>query len=210
MNIVHITSKTGVRFCARLLTEGDVYGLSGALAWEHEDRPGVEFYDTRYPISVYGQFVGRYFVETLLERDEHVGLDLHGGVPDWSIDADAMDVVRAWLKAETKADAPKLHAHFSSRSSDCDGVYDRSHVVVIDDDEEEYDFEGRLLRQVVSLSGLGGDLKVVRFDEDDTFRLTWHEPTEEGYRNVEALTCRDECDEAAASFRDHTAERAGY
>lgn len=206
MSTIHITSKTGVRFCARLLTEGDSYGRSGIMSWEHENRPGVEFYDTRYPHTEFGQFVGRYYVETILEQKGHVGLNLDCGIPDWSIDADAMAIVRKWLREQTAG--PKLHAHVESRSRDCDGTYDRSYVTVIDDGEGEYDFEGRLLRAVVSVSGLGGKLEVTRFEEDDTFRLSWSEPTDEGFFNVEATTCRDECDEAATTFRDHTAEAA--
>lgn len=199
----------GIRWTARLLTEGDQYGRSGALAWEHENRPGVEFYDTRYPHTEFGQFVGRYFVETLLEGNTaNTGLNLDMGIPDWSIDKAGMDIVRKWLREQTAG--PKLHAHVESRSRDCDGTYDRSYVTVIDDGEDEYDFEGRLLRSVVSTCGLGGKLEVTRFEEDDTFRLSWAEPTEEGFSNVEATTCRDECDEAATTFRDHTAEAAGY
>lgn len=111
-----VTSITGVRFRARILREGDRYGLDDCLTWEHEDRLGVEFYDTRFPHTERGQFVSRYFAETLLDdhcridpgyrygqdgcRHRAGGLDLDGGIPDWTIDSDAMDVVRAWLRLE--------------------------------------------------------------------------------------------------------------
>jgi len=44
-----------------------------------------------------GQFVSRYFLETLVARDEHYGLDLQGDVPNWTIDAATMRIVSRWL-----------------------------------------------------------------------------------------------------------------
>jgi hypothetical protein len=96
---ITITATSGVRFNVRILTEGDAYGASGALIWEHEDRPGVEFYDARHPFTPLGQFVSRYFVDDIL--DSTAGLDLYGGEPSWKIDPAAMYVVRRWLLQET-------------------------------------------------------------------------------------------------------------
>lgn len=54
----------------------------------------VSFYDTRYNHTQYGQFVGRYYASTLLGLDGYGssirdrGLNLHGGIDDWSINAD--------------------------------------------------------------------------------------------------------------------------
>ena len=57
----------------------------------------VSFYDTRYNHTQYGQFVGRYYANTLLGLDgwssrgssiRDRGLNLHGGIDDWSINAD--------------------------------------------------------------------------------------------------------------------------
>lgn len=99
--VVTITSMTGVRFNVRILRAGDAYGVTGMLT---ADREMVEFYDTRYPHTQYGQFVSRYYVSTILGRDTYGngkgGLDLMGYEPAWKIDAAAMYVVRLWLRHE--------------------------------------------------------------------------------------------------------------
>lgn len=77
-------------FKAVIIEKGDNYGLNDCLTHE-EVRPLVEFYDTRYD-----QFVSRYYVKTILEVDS--GLNLHGGVEDWTIDKTGMDFVKDWLK----------------------------------------------------------------------------------------------------------------
>tara|TARA_R110001583_G_scaffold131515_1_gene283272 strand:- start:182 stop:499 length:318 start_codon:yes stop_codon:yes gene_type:complete len=54
----------------------------------------VSFYDTRYDHTQYGQFIGRYYASTLLGLDGYGsgikdrGLNLHGGIDDWSINAE--------------------------------------------------------------------------------------------------------------------------
>lgn len=100
-----ITAANGVRFNVRILRNGARYGADHVLTWE-EDRPGVEFYDTRYPHTEFGQFTGgRYYVDTILGRDGwgpyRGGLDLDGGIPAWRVDAESMTIVRAWLRHET-------------------------------------------------------------------------------------------------------------
>lgn len=97
---ITITATTGVRWNVHILNKGDRYGRSGALVWESE-KPGVEFYDSRYPHTDLGQFVSRYHVDTILEGTS--GLNLNMAITDWSIDKAAMDVVRAWLRQETAA-----------------------------------------------------------------------------------------------------------
>lgn len=101
-----VTSTNGVRFRARIVTKGDRYGLDMRLTWESDD-DGVEFYDTRYPHTEFGQFVSRYYIETILGNDglglgDRHGLDLCGYVDDWKIDARAMNIVRAWLRLEVE------------------------------------------------------------------------------------------------------------
>jgi len=72
-------------------------------------RPMVEFYDrsghdTDGPGS--GQFTGGYYyLTTLLGLDQFgrtpvdgEGLNLHGGVPKWTVDGDAYRIVLAWLR----------------------------------------------------------------------------------------------------------------
>lgn len=96
--IVHDADTDRV-WAVRYLAEGEKYGLHDRLVCGEE--PLVEFYDTRYAHTDLGQFVSRYYVETLLRdpRDQ-TGLNLDGGVPSWFIHADAMKKVYAWLRAQ--------------------------------------------------------------------------------------------------------------
>lgn len=103
-----VTASNRIRFLARILRTGDRYGLDDVLEWT-EDRPGVEFYDTRHPHTRFGQFVSRYYVETLMEDFGPFGVedfgpfgvDLHVGIADWKIDGQAMMLVRRWLHHQT-------------------------------------------------------------------------------------------------------------
>lgn len=106
-----------------------------------------------------------------------------------------------------------LHAHYESSSTDCDGRMDRSYVIVPNDDERasefgDIEFQERVLGNVVSMTGLGGTLRV---ETEPAIRLIWSEATDEGGRSVEATFCNDEsCDETEYSQRDHAAEAMGY
>ena len=68
--------------------------FSVVLSKDKKDQNLVSFYDTRYNHTQYGQFVGRYYASTLLGLDGYGssirdrGLNLHGGIDDWSINAD--------------------------------------------------------------------------------------------------------------------------
>lgn len=92
------------KFNVRILRKGDKYGRDFCLTHD-EDKPLVEFYDTRYPHTEYGQFVTRYYVETILGTDKwgrgEGGLCLDGGVPSWTVGKQDMDTVRKYLQAET-------------------------------------------------------------------------------------------------------------
>ncbi len=57
----------------------------------------IEFYDSRYPHTPDGQFITRYYVETLREGNKYAGLDLYGSVPDWKIDARTKEMVLDWV-----------------------------------------------------------------------------------------------------------------
>jgi hypothetical protein len=83
------------KFNVRVVNTGDKYGRDFCLT--NDKAPMVEFYDTRYPHTQYGQFVSRYYVDTLLERDTG-GLCLDGGVPSWTVSAEDMATVRNFLK----------------------------------------------------------------------------------------------------------------
>lgn len=59
----------------------------------------VEFYDRRYPHTEHGQYVSYYRVRSLLDEPVRGGLNLHGGEPAWTIDADTWRLVEAWLRS---------------------------------------------------------------------------------------------------------------
>jgi hypothetical protein len=94
-----IWSSRRVRFRVVIIEHGDKYGLNDSITHD-SDEPLVEFYDTRYKHTEYGQFVSRYYLDTLLEKPSGQGLMLHGGVSDWVIDGNAMQVVTNWLLNE--------------------------------------------------------------------------------------------------------------
>jgi hypothetical protein len=57
----------------------------------------IEFYDPRYQHTPIGQFVQRYYVSTILERDTG-GLALQGDIPEWTVSAADMAEIRSWLR----------------------------------------------------------------------------------------------------------------
>lgn len=119
-NSMRITNEEGRHFNVRIVRIGDRYGRDDCLTHgedKDDNSPLVEFYDLSHTAKFgpRGQFVSRYYVSTLLGRDEYVcnkgmeaemgiGLNLEGGVAAWSIDADAMDVVRSWLDNQTEGE----------------------------------------------------------------------------------------------------------
>lgn len=98
---INIQNAAGRRFHVRAVLRGDRYGLNDCLTHD-EDKPMIEFYDLTYANQKIwderGQFVSRYYAETLLEGDTSRGLCLNGGVPGWSVDAAAMNLVLAFAK----------------------------------------------------------------------------------------------------------------
>jgi len=93
------------KFNVRVVNYGDKYGRDFCLTHD-EQKPLVEFYDSRYPHTEFGQFVSRYYVETILGEDKwgraEGGLCLDGGNADsWTVSAEDMDIVRSYLKGYT-------------------------------------------------------------------------------------------------------------
>ena len=76
------------------------------LSKDKKDQNLVSFYDTRYNHTQYGQFVGRYYATTLLGLDGYgsgikdKGLNLHGGIDDWFINADNANHVVDFIERE--------------------------------------------------------------------------------------------------------------
>ena len=85
------------KFNVRIVSRGDKYGLNFALT-HNEDMPLVEFYDSRYPHTEYGQFVSRYYLDTIINHDEGLGLSLDAGVTAWTVPAEAMSGLIKTLK----------------------------------------------------------------------------------------------------------------
>lgn len=61
----------------------------------------VKFYDAEYAgkdgFTEHGQFASEYYLRTLLDHDQEYGLNLHGGVPKWSIDAETMAEITKFI-----------------------------------------------------------------------------------------------------------------
>jgi hypothetical protein len=99
------TNSSGYVFTVRVLEDGDRYGRNEVLAWEGHPkfgRRGVEFYDTQYAGAAFGprgQFVSSYYEDTLLEYQSSAGIDLHGGVPVWSIDGATFSEIMDWVQS---------------------------------------------------------------------------------------------------------------
>jgi hypothetical protein len=97
-----VANDQGIIFAVRLVRKGDRYGLHGCLTHDI-DEPLVEFYDTRYDHNsdwleeFKGQFVSRYYAETMLKHTG--GLCLDGGISDWQVSAGNMAQIKNWLKA---------------------------------------------------------------------------------------------------------------
>lgn len=91
-----ITASNGVPFNVRIVFFGDKYGREDCLT-HMQEFPLVEFYDARFMHTKHGQFVSRYYVQTVLDHDPLSGLCLDGGVPDWTIDLVSWNVICTWL-----------------------------------------------------------------------------------------------------------------
>ena len=85
----------------RIVKTGDKYGR--AMCLTNDKAPMVEFYDSRYPHTEYGQFVSRYYISTILSQDSRGGkysngLCLDGRVPAWQVSAEDMAEVVSFLQ----------------------------------------------------------------------------------------------------------------
>jgi hypothetical protein len=92
--------------------EDPKYGLKARVLlcmgpYQKIDKPTVEFYDTDYPHTAHGQFTGGgYYLETLLEDQDTLrerGLNLHGGIPKWTLGPRAMNEVLDWIEQQVNA-----------------------------------------------------------------------------------------------------------
>jgi hypothetical protein len=78
-----------------------VYGRRQYRDGSYSTQPVISFYDRRYAgnkgFDAHGQFVSDYDVESMLRRHSGYALDLDSGVPNWSVDASSMALVKTWL-----------------------------------------------------------------------------------------------------------------
>jgi hypothetical protein len=101
-NTFTFTAENGIKFTTRRVNEGDRYGLQDCLVHDKQE-PLIEFYDTRFPHTEYGQFVTRYNLSTLEGHDPERGLDLFGGEPSWKIDAESLQLTLLALGEEPES-----------------------------------------------------------------------------------------------------------
>ena len=99
-----VTNDQGRTFNVRMVFEGDRYGLNDCLTHDN-DKPLVEFYDaTQDPrkFGERGQFVSRYYVETLTDSPARncYGLTLDGGVDAWALDAESANKAIEWAASQ--------------------------------------------------------------------------------------------------------------
>jgi hypothetical protein len=90
------------KYNVRVVQVGERYGRNDCLV--NDTAPLVEFYDTRYNPSDFmgrGQFVSRYYVDTILGSDYPGGLCLDGGVPEWTVGPAAMLQVKEYIAGVT-------------------------------------------------------------------------------------------------------------
>jgi len=81
--MTNASTKIG-KFNLRIVCAGDTYGRDNCRT--HNGAPLAEFYDSTYPHTEHGQFVSRYYVDTLLEHEGALCLD-GGNAEDWTLSA---------------------------------------------------------------------------------------------------------------------------
>lgn len=99
MKLATIQNANGIAFNVRVVMLNDSYGHNMCLTHAHKE-PMVEFYDIRYKFErdgdiILGQFVSRYNLNTMQRLHPSRGLNLEGGVTDWSLDSKAVSELLA-------------------------------------------------------------------------------------------------------------------
>ena len=114
---ITVTNKEGTAahagraFTFRIIEVGAGYGRGRCVTNTYKTM--VEVYDATYANAGFepeGQIVCQYNVDTILGTDQSPrritgGLNLDGGNPPWTVDADAIAEVMAWLDAYTAVTA---------------------------------------------------------------------------------------------------------
>lgn len=93
-NKILVVNDLPLVWAIRLVELGDRYGLNMCLT-NNDTEAYVEFYDTRYGHTDFGQFVTRYYLSTIMQHSG--GLCLDGAVPDWQVSEKLIERVKKWL-----------------------------------------------------------------------------------------------------------------
>lgn len=108
--IIHIPYDAGIPFFARIVRQGDRYGMKGQLI-HHGKEPYIEFYDARFDhnqwLGEVGQFVSRYNLKDIMGFPDGIGLDLDGGIDDWKLTAAQVRYVKDRIAYLTDLDHPE-------------------------------------------------------------------------------------------------------
>lgn len=94
-HILILTNIGHAPLLARLVEPGDPFGLNFQMVAEGAI---VEFYDTKFQHTDFGQFISRYSLRTLLENPEPTGINLYGGVSPWILTPHEHVRLMQWLK----------------------------------------------------------------------------------------------------------------
>jgi hypothetical protein len=94
-----INGSNNITWTARIVNVGDKYGLNFALT--NDKKPMIEFYDTRYQHTEFGQFVGRYNLSTFFGIEQGSGLLLDTMSKNWYLDASTVEAIKNWVALET-------------------------------------------------------------------------------------------------------------
>lgn len=96
--VIDVVTATGIAFRVMLIRGGTTHPVNER---RNSESDVVEFYDRRYPLIhpvAGGQFVGGYYVHTLLDRYTDLPLVLDDWITDWRVDVDTMALVTRWLR----------------------------------------------------------------------------------------------------------------
>lgn len=134
--VFSLVTQAGIPFNVRLVEPGDRYGLDRCLV-NDKDATQIEFYDARYSAAAgntrfdpLGQFVSRYYVDTLMDAFGSSGLILDGGTPSWVIDAKSLTEALSWALSH----AANINLSVALKKGLRVGIYD-SEGEIIEEDE---------------------------------------------------------------------------
>lgn len=96
--MLQVINDNQVKINVRIVRKGDTYGLNDCFTHD-KDIPLIEFYDDRYKqgFGELGQFISRYYTDTILKHSTLCGISLEGSIPDWSINSDNVKQVQAYI-----------------------------------------------------------------------------------------------------------------